>query len=84
MFKVGLSPLTNRIYCGKSDRRTPNTLIGKEDVTSDALRAVFGWLVSYYEHAESGEEQRAQTCQRGQQGIETRVSRKERLMFLLR
>lgn len=56
MFKVGLSPLTNRIYCGKSDRRTPNTLIGKEDVTSDALRAVFGWLVSYYEHAESGEE----------------------------
>lgn len=56
MFKVVLSPLTNRIYCGKPDRRTPNTLIGKEDVTSDALRAVFGWLVSYYEHAESGEE----------------------------
>lgn len=56
MFKVALSPLTNRIYCGKSNRRTPNTLIGKEDVTSDALRAVFGWLVSNYEHAESGEE----------------------------
>lgn len=56
MFKVVLSPLTNRIYCGKSGRGTPNTLIGKEDVTSDALRAVFGWLVSYYEHAESGEE----------------------------
>lgn len=56
MLKVALSPLTNRIYCGKSDRKTPNTLIGKEDVTSDALRAVFGWLVSYYEHAEPGEE----------------------------
>lgn len=56
MLKVALSPLTNRIYCGKSDRETPNTLIGKEDVTSDALRAVFGWLVSYYEHAERGEE----------------------------
>ena len=56
MFKVALSPLTNRIYCGKSDRETPNTLIGKEDVTSDALRAVFGWLVSYYEHAEQGKE----------------------------
>lgn len=56
MFKVALSPLTNRIYCGKSDRETSNTLIGKEDVTSDALRAVFGWLVSYYEHAEQGKE----------------------------
>lgn len=56
MFKVVLSPLTNRIYCGKSDIRKPNTLIGKEDVTSDALRAVFGWLVSYYEHAEQGKE----------------------------
>lgn len=56
MFKVVLSPLTNRIYCGKSSKGKPNTLIGKEDVTSDALRAVFGWLVSYYEHAESGEE----------------------------
>lgn len=56
MFKVALSPLTNRIYCGKSNRKTPNTLIGKEDVTSDALRAVFGWLVSYYEHAEQGKE----------------------------
>lgn len=56
MFKVVLSPLTNRIYCGKSGRGTPNTLTGKEDVTNDALRAVFGWLVSYYEHAESGEE----------------------------
>lgn len=56
MLKVALSPLTNRIYCGKSDRRKPNTLIGKEDVTSDALRAVFGWLVSYYEHAERGKE----------------------------
>ena len=56
MLKVALSPLTNRIYCGKSDRKKSNTLIGKEDVTSDALRAVFGWLVSYYEHAESGEE----------------------------
>lgn len=56
MFKIALSPLTNRIYCGKSNRKTPNTLIGKEDVTSDALRAVFGWLVSYYEHAEQGKE----------------------------
>lgn len=56
MFKVALSPLTNRIYCGKSDRETQNTLIGKEDVTSDALRAAFGWLVSYYEHAEQGKE----------------------------
>lgn len=56
MLKVALSPLTNRIYCGKSDRETPNTLISKEDVTSDALRAVFGWLVSYYEHAEQGRE----------------------------
>lgn len=33
MFKVVLSPLTNRIYCGKSGRGTPNTLTGKEDVT---------------------------------------------------
>lgn len=56
MFKVALSPLTNRIYCGKSSKGKPNTLIGKEDVTSDALRAVFGWLVSYYEHAEQGKE----------------------------
>lgn len=56
MFKIALSPLTNRIYCGKSDRKNPNTLIGKEDVTCDALRAVFGWLVSYYEHAEQGKE----------------------------
>lgn len=56
MLKVVLSPLTNRIYCGKSDRKKPNTLIGKEDVTSDALSAVFGWLVSYYEHAEQGKE----------------------------
>lgn len=38
MFKVVLSPLTNRIYCGKSGRGTPNTLIGKEDVTCDAFR----------------------------------------------
>ena len=56
MFKVALSPLTNRIYCGKSGRGKPHALIGKEDVTSDALRAVFGWLVSYYEHAEQGKE----------------------------
>lgn len=35
MFKVALSPLTNRIYCGKSDRRKPNTLIGNIELLEE-------------------------------------------------
>lgn len=56
---IGVSPMTNRIYAGKSKDlgNGIRSWIGKkEDITNEAIRAVFGWFINNYEEKEPCEE----------------------------
>lgn len=49
----GISPLTNKIYYGTQDPKKHMWTGKKEDVTDDAIRAVFEWFMGNTEgHSE--------------------------------
>lgn len=46
--KIGVSPITNTIYAGntRKSKNGPEIWTKKEDVTDDAIRAVFEWFMN--------------------------------------
>ena len=54
--KFGVSPLTNRIYYGNVNEEKHMFTGKKEDVTDDAIRAVFEWFIGNIESDKTSKE----------------------------